>query len=330
MPVAKNRVLTIWLTTCILLAFAGLDYVTPQIMRWGSEDSNWPFWMAVGGCIAQVTLIAAWAVFAPGNIVVRLPWSLLLGLMMWYVLSLSQWRTNYVHDRYHDAWHDSYVESYKRDVVQVGICLLLGVTALQLPLWITKRAFRYRMLAPGEIAAPTSTERFQFQIKHLLIGTLFLALALAPLRAVIPSSILQHINLEWRIFFAVGLAIAANLLTTLPCLWGGFVSSAKLIPLGIAWLLYCLVVTGLEFGTLCVVEGAPPPSHAANIFGLVYLANVTQGAVVLGVMRCYRALGYRLERVPRDMPPPNRLQETWEAVLVETEDDSKQAERDVE
>jgi hypothetical protein len=316
----KSRLLTVFVTAGILLAFAIVDYATPWIMRWQSgPDSNVLFWMALGGCVAEVTLIAAWAVFAPGNFVVRLPWSVLLGLMMWYILVFAQRDVQRAGGYFNE-----------QDIADVGISLLLGVTALQIPLWIAKRAFRYRMLAPGEVAAPATTERFQFEIKHLLIGTLFLALALSPLRIVIPGSVLQHVRLEWQMFVILGVAIVANLVATLPCLWCGFASSDRLVPLGFGWLVYALIVTGIEFGVLCAALRGPPDSEVLKVFGLLYLTNVTQGAVVFGVMRCYRALGYRLQRVPRDMPPPERLQETWEAVLVETEDDSNQTRPNVE
>ena len=323
MAQTTNRGPTLLVTAGILLAFAGLDYATPQLMySHRGPDNEWPVAVAIGACIAQVTLIAAWAVFAPGNLVVRLPWSLLLGLMMWYVLTASMLR----------AQGNSYVyggHSYEeRAIAELGVNLFLGVTALQLPLWIAKRAFRYRMLAPGEIAAPTATERFQFEIKHLLIGTLLLALALSPLRIVIPSSILQHVNFEREMFVVIGAAIAANLLGTLPCLWGGFVSTIKLVLLGVGWLLYTLLVTGLEVGALCAVLRTPP--DLGRVFAVVYLVNVTQGAAVFGVMRCYRALGYRLVRVPRNVPSPEELRETWEAVLVEKMDDTNEMDAGVQ
>jgi hypothetical protein len=238
-----------------------------------------------------VTLISAWAVFAPGNIVVRLPWSLLLGLMMWYILAWSQRQVS----RY----------AYAQSVAELGINILLGVTVLQVPLWIAKRALRYRLLAPGEAILPTSSERFQFQLKHMLIGTFIFAIALSPLRAVLPQEGLGNFELgrrEWEMFVLVGAAICVNLIATLPCLWGGFVSRARLVPLGLAWLIYTLIVTGLEFWGLCAVLRAPPEPW--KVFWVIYVVNATQGAVVFGVMRCYRALGYRLLRAPRTLPPP--------------------------
>ena len=171
--------------------------------------------------------------FAPGNIVVRLPWSLLLGLMMWYVLGWSVRQTS--------------PNFYTQSVTELGINMLTGVTVLQVPLWIAKRAFRYRMIAPGEDPLPTAAERMQFQISHMLIGTLIFAIALSPLRAVLPKEGLEHFRLDWRMFVLVGVAIVAQSSghSTMPV--GRVCSNVKVVPLGIAWLLYCLVVTGLEF-----------------------------------------------------------------------------------
>jgi hypothetical protein len=129
-------------------------------------------------------------------------------------------------------------------------------------------------------------------------------------------------------FFIVGVGIVANLVATVPCLWGGFVAAANLIPLGFSWLPYCLLVTGIELGLIGLVEHSPP--DWGHVFGIIYLLNLTQCAVVFGVMRVYRALGYRLERVPREMSSTEELQKTWETVLVETEPDITLPKADVE
>jgi hypothetical protein len=286
---ADRRVLTLLVTGGLILAFALVDYGTPQIMVDFPEKQMLTAF-AVGACIAQVTLIAAWAVFAPGNLVVRLPWALLLGLTMWYTLAWSDKR----------AWNYGYAE----DVTELGVNLLAGVVALQIPLWIMKWAFRYRMLAPGEPVIPTASERFQFQVKHMLIGTLILAIALSPLRRILPEEGFGRIrtNLS-EMFVLVGAAIVASLLATLPCLWGGFVSTHRVTPLALGWLVYCLLVTGVEFQVLCTSLGVPSSRDTGRVFVMAYLINASQGAIVFAVMRCYRALGYRLLRVPRELPP---------------------------
>ena len=290
MAETKNRVLTLLLTAGILLGFAVADYVLPQIMHAGRHDdfTDWFIAIGLGVCVAQVMLISAWAVFAPGNFVVRLPWSLLLGLMMWYILAISQ--------------REAAFYSYAQNLVQLGINILVGVTVLQIPLWIAKRALRYRMLSPGEAIVPTASERMQFEVKHLLIATFLLAIALSPLRLILPAEPLTHFRYEWEMFALVGAGISVNLVATLPCFWGGFVSSSRVIVLVPCWLAYSLVVTGVEFAGLCMALSYPP--DAIKTYFLVYVVNVTQGGVVFGVMYCYRALGYRLLRVPREMPLP--------------------------
>jgi hypothetical protein len=199
-----------------------------------------------------------------------------------------------------------------QDVVVVGEVMLLCVVVLQIPLWIAKRAFRYRMVIPGEAVMPTSQERLQFQIKHLLIGTSVLAVALSPIRYILPH---ESVSLLPRneIFLLVPLVIAANLLATLPCLWGGFVKLPAVL-LALAWAAYCLIITGIELAIVSLLGPAGPPGEA---FGIFFAMNLTQAAVVYSVMRVYRALGYRLQRVPRFAPPEPEVDDT-EAAAVET------------
>ena len=139
MSPTKNRELSLLATAGIVAAFAIVDYNAPAEF---GRQSGWLFTL-LGICVAQVTLIAAWAVFAPGNIVVRLPWSLLLGMMMWYILAFGQRRAGY----------------RSEDTLVLGIVLLLGVTVLQVPLWIAKYVFGYRTLMPGEVPAPAARGR---------------------------------------------------------------------------------------------------------------------------------------------------------------------------
>ena len=169
--------------------------------------------MALGICIAQVTLIAAWAVVAPGNIVVRLPCSLLLGLMMWYLLAFSGT------DRLPEGGLDP------KTFLVLGIVLLLGVTVLQIPLWIAKRAFRYGMFMPGEPPAPAGQGPVQFQLKHLLLGNVLLSVALSPIRLILPKENVGSLMPNRYLFVLIPAAIVVNLVATLPGLWGGIVSA---------------------------------------------------------------------------------------------------------
>ena len=106
----------------------------------------------------------------------------------------------------------------------------------------------------------------------------------------------------------------------LPCLWGGFISNARLIPLGLSWLLYWIAVTGVELWAFRMTERGGPPTEFW-IFFLFYTVNVSQGAVVFAVMRVYRALGYRLVRVPLGKPTSER-ESILKAAGIETAEQS--------
>ena len=108
---SKNRELTLMVTTGILLTFAAVDYCMPAVMEHlGGRRADLLMSILLGICIAQVTLIAAWVVFAPGNIVVRLPWSLLLGFAMWYLLVLGERRASRMPMRPEDVTAPAAVE----------------------------------------------------------------------------------------------------------------------------------------------------------------------------------------------------------------------------
>ena len=200
MAQGKNRELTIILTAVIVIAFAAIDIATPQILRSSvRDDFRWLFFAAVGVCIAQVTLIASWAVLAPGNIVMRLPWALLFGLGMWYSLLLGIW--------YCDQWR----RLNPHDTLVLGEILLAGVTVLQIPLWIGKRALRFRMVRAGEDPTPIADERFQFNLQHLLIGTFIFAVALSPIRYVLPKEPVRDLWPDAELLLLIPVAIVALL-----------------------------------------------------------------------------------------------------------------------
>jgi hypothetical protein len=112
----------------IVCVFLVLDYVTPPLIDLGVE---WLTAVLVGVCIGQLNLIATWAALAPGNFVVRLPWAFVLGVFMWYAFVLGNRAMGY--DRLGEA-------------VLLGVILLGGLMVAQIPLWIARTAFRWRLL----------------------------------------------------------------------------------------------------------------------------------------------------------------------------------------
>ena len=78
-------------TAAVIAAFLLIDFAVPQF---DSPRNNWPLAVGLGICMGQLNLITTWAVFARGNIVVRLPWSLLLGVFTAVRLGCRKSRTD--------------------------------------------------------------------------------------------------------------------------------------------------------------------------------------------------------------------------------------------
>ena len=184
------------------------------------------------------------------------------------------------------------------DAIVLGADLLAGLLILQIPLWIAKIVFRWRLVDPSG-TFPSPQEERQFQIKHMLVAMFLLSVALSPVHKVLPAGPMGHIPIGPQFFVGIGLVIVCNLLVTIPCLWGAFVSTAKIIPLAFGWLFYCCLLTGIEFGSLCALLHPPSSKERAEAFGVFCLLNLSQCITVFGTLLIYRAMGFRLLRRPR-------------------------------
>jgi hypothetical protein len=113
--------LVVWLVSGIVIcAFLLFDCLVPRIVARTGPGDAWWVGILLGICVGQLHLTAAWAVLARGNLVVRLPWALLLAAAMWYALVLGL-RTDPFFRR--------------ADAVGIGLMLFAGVTVSQVPLW---------------------------------------------------------------------------------------------------------------------------------------------------------------------------------------------------
>jgi hypothetical protein len=141
---------------------------------------------------------------------------------------------------------------------------------------------------------------WQFNLQHLLVATFLWAVALSPLRKVLPPGPVGPVHDVGVMFVVLGAVVMCNLLVTVPCIWGALVSGLPIVRLAVGWLFYCGLLTGVEFGVLCAILGPPADWSREGTFFL--LMNVCQCATVFGTLRIYRALGFRLVRAR----PPER------------------------
>jgi hypothetical protein len=240
--------------------------------------------------MAQTMLIAIWAVFATINVVLRLACWLLFAMMTWYILVFA---TN------------EFQHAQSRDTFVFGVLVLSGATLLQIPLWIAKRGFRFRMIPPGKEPKPVASERVQFDLKDLLIATFIVAIVMSPIRYILPDEGFGNLGnpRAFRDFFVI-IPIAFAIITfgTLPGLWAAFASGQTLVAA--VWLaIYHLFLTGIEFAIVCAFTGSPPSRMLGEVLTTAYVGNLTQCSVVFIVMRVYRTIGFRFQRVPKKAPP---------------------------
>ena len=73
----------------LICAFFVVDFFTPRYFVARNTSEQLLMALLVGLAIGQVSLIAVWTSLAPGNIVLRVSWSLLLTMVMGYGLILG-------------------------------------------------------------------------------------------------------------------------------------------------------------------------------------------------------------------------------------------------
>ena len=275
-----------WVVAAALVcAFLVVDIITPQQIR-RSRGSEWVFAMLIGLCIGQVNLIAVWASIAPGNIVLRVSWSLLLTMAMWYGLILGV-----------EIAHRNYLSMTRSDAILLIIVLLIGVAILQVPLWIAKKVFRWRLTRRQDDTEASLQEDRQFHLQHLLIAMVLVALALSPLRQMLPPGRGDALHLDRDLQVMLPVVILCNLVVVIPCIWWAFASKARLIPLLLGWAVYCGVLAAIEFACLAAALGSPG-NDSQEVVLVFYMLNLSQCVAVLGTLWIVRAIGFRMVRMP--------------------------------
>jgi hypothetical protein len=188
----------------------------------------------LGICIGQLNLIATWAALAPGNILVRLPWSLLLTVWMWQALVVGN--------------RISFSGFPRAEAILLGMVLLFGLFVAMAPLAIAARFFRWRLLGwRREVASDgRAAVKVQFNLRHLLLSMFLLSLAMAMVRWGLPEGRGWEIPTD-RYLYVHLLGVAfCNVVVTIPCIWGAFASLRRLPLLAAGWFAYCALLTGAE------------------------------------------------------------------------------------
>jgi hypothetical protein len=278
----RTRAILWGVVVILLCAYLAADFFT-KLYWFQPGDHEWLVAILVGLCIAQVNLIGVWASLAPGNIVLRISWSVLLTMVMWYALIL-------------DVPAIPFHTMTRSDAIVLIVILLGGVAVLQMPLWIAKKCFRWRLTQRVDSADASLQEDRQFHLQHLLMAMILISVALSPLHEVLPAAGFDRLQIVFDTIVIVSALILCNLVMTVPCIWWAFASARALVWLVVGWPFYCAALTAAEFEFLYALLGSPGREPMRQAF-LLYMGNLSQCAAVLGTLLIFRAIGFRLVRV---------------------------------
>jgi hypothetical protein len=268
-------------TTLVVCGFLLFDFFAPTFVR---DGGDWVGICIFGIFIAQLNLIAVWAALAPGNVILRVPCSLLLCLLMWYSLLLG----NYVAHGRHPFG--------RSDALFLGAVLVAGEIATQVPMWIAGSVFGWRLTDREADHADVKHRVGQFELKHLLLGMLLFSLAVAPTRVALPPEDGGLFRLFLFEVVAVLFILAAcNLVFTVPCVWGAFMRFPEVVFASIGWLMYCAILSAVVVSVTSMLLKYQGNGLTAVIAGL-FAINVSQCVTVFGTLLVFRALGFRLQR----------------------------------
>lgn len=242
------------------------------------------FGFAIGMFFGQLNLIGTWAAVSAGNIMVRLPWAILLTILVW---------VSYVVGRSHSPYNDDHAMA-----LIAGWYLAFSCLIIQLPLWIASRTFRWRLIAKDSERDPND---LQFNLQHMLTGTVLLCAALALIRGFasirqvdIGDTLADATQFQLLVFLTAFLL--CNLLLVVPCIWAAFHAefTPQRVAVGIA---VVAAVTAMQFGGICAVIGGPGGDEFEwwLFFFAIHLGEMF---AVLGCLRIFRdVLGFRLIRL---------------------------------
>jgi hypothetical protein len=208
----------IFLICFAALQIAGFLTVLVIIAMDVNGPNPWPIVISMGAVLGQCSLSAAFAVFGPWRLTVRIIASAILvvtgGMSLIYA------------DSPRTRWGDFFL---------IGLFAVLMWLMNQLPLWLCRLLLHARAVTTNNDVSDQSA-RSQYRIRQLMALTLAVSLILGIGRVILPQQSLQELKdmktLDWIAFsstgIAVGLIVATTIITTLNPLYlrSGLVVSA--------------------------------------------------------------------------------------------------------
>jgi hypothetical protein len=238
--------------------------------------------VAVGGLVGEVCLLAIWCALAAQAVKYRLPltFSLVSVVACAYVMGLQL-----------------AADGLPPDVALLICGAAVGLfCCLQVPLWVFRAALRRRIDLKDAEPVDAKMESAQFGLRYLMGCTAGVAVLIVVVQHSIPDEDWDG-NIPWLEVILLGLIFMVfSALICIPCIWAALSDHGRGIGCGV---LFLVGVIGTGFVTIAitfVVGGGPDLDEIIrDVFGFGAGAAMT----MLFVLLIVRSLGYRLVRTTR-------------------------------
>jgi len=263
--------LTGWSAVCCFAVVPLMDACRPH------DAGAFFVFVCFGVICATAGLVAIGGAIGPGPILVRIAISMGVAVLLFacWALGLA-------------ASQDHFGDRDRRDLLVVLLCLPVVYVSIQIPLWIVRFAFSWRCefvggMKPEQAMSPLT-------IRKLLIGTTFVALALAPTRAA-ASVTAESMPEFWMVLAIVCASTAgASSITTLPIAWSTL--RARRLVWGLSGLaIYVVVAICVTLTVVCILE-----KGRLSFWETFAVATtvVSFAAMMTATLLSIRLLGFRL------------------------------------
>ena len=172
-------------------------------------------------------------------------------------------------------------------IVLSGVLLALWGT-IQLPLWISRLFFGWRLCWPREETLEQGGNETQFGIRQLLAWTALVAITLGIGRWLVSSDLGNQWRNPWEAIAVFGVLTVFNALLPMPIVWGSFVRHRMPIWMSVA--AACCV--GLTMAEIIVFKAAI--GRAGGDEDIFWIMNTIQFSAASVGLLIFRACGYRL------------------------------------
>jgi len=302
-----------WTAAVVVILFAAINL---GIASWiGFVFSEvWIVVLGLAAIFTQFALISVWWVFAPVSAMRRTVWGLIVG-SVWYLSTAIGYAIFRSAGQLHDIWESGLlilivdvidlddVVSYIGNSKEIACSLPLLLLVVQLPLWILRIWFRWRIVYRSEVATVQQPRKLRIRDVMVVTAAIAIALAVAKLgNADVRRTDVAYIGdvLIYGILFLVGATI-----TIPPTLLVGMRRPRK--PKR-SWqaLIAQVVLVATAFVGLSLFVGVFLPD---NVGGLLSVIVAMYFVATLTIFRIFARRGFRLLTKRDDAPakPAGRL-----------------------